>query len=149
MGMMWQFIILSLICGIASSVQIGVNATLAKNINNDIWSAIFALFIGAVGLVIYAVLTQNVTVKWQSLPGLPLWMWTGGLLGAVFVAGSVIAAPKVGCTMFIGLILLGQMLASLLLDHYACLGFQESQINLTKILGMCLLIGGVVLIKRA
>lgn len=147
--MMWQFIILSIICGIASSVQIGVNATLAKNISNDIWSAILALFVGGVGLVIYAIATQNVSVKWQSLPGLPLWVWTGGLLGAVFVAGSVIAAPRVGSAMFVGLILLGQMLASLLLDHYGWLGFQQSQLNLSKILGMCLLIGGVVLIKKA
>ena len=147
--MIWQFMILSIICGVASSVQIGLNATLSKNMGNDIWAAILALFIGAIGLAIYAAATQNMNVKWQSLPGIPLWVWTGGLLGAVFVAGSVIAAPRVGSTMFVGLILIGQMLASLLLDHYGWLGFQQSQINLSKILGMCLLIGGVVLIKKA
>jgi transporter family-2 protein len=147
--MIWQFIILSIICGVASSVQIGLNATLSKNMGNDIWAAIFALFIGAIGLAIYAAATQNMNVKWQSLPGIPLWVWTGGLLGAVFVAGSVIAAPRVGSAMFVGLILIGQMLASLLLDHYGWLGFQQSQINISKILGMCLLIGGVVLIKKA
>lgn len=147
--MIWQFVILSIICGVASSVQIGLNATLSKHIGNDIWAAILALFIGAVGLAVYAMATQNMNVKWQSLPGLPLWVWTGGLLGAVFVAGSVIAAPRVGSAMFVGLILIGQMLASFILDHYGWLGFQQSQINLSKVLGMCLLIGGVVLIKKA
>ncbi len=147
--MIWQFIILSIICGVASSVQIGLNATLAKGLSNDIWAAILALFVGAVGLAIYAMVTNNMSVKWQSLPGLPLWVWTGGLLGAVFVAGSVIAAPRVGSAMFVGLILIGQMLASFVLDHYGWLGFQQSQINLSKILGMCLLIGGLVLIKKA
>lgn len=145
---MWQFIVLSLICGIASSVQIGVNATLSKNIANDIWAAILALAVGVVGLTAYALATQNLNVKWQNIPSMPLWVWTGGLLGAVFVAGSVIAAPRVGSAMFIGLILVGQMLASLLLDHYGWLGFQQSQINLSKIIGVCLLIGGVLLIKR-
>lgn len=147
--MIWQFIILSIICGVASSVQIGFNATLSRNIGNDIWAAVLALLVGAVALAMYAIVTQNINVKWQSIPGLPLWVWTGGLLGAVFVAGSVIAAPRVGSAMFVGLILVGQMLASFVLDHYGLLGFQQSQINLNKIMGMCLLIGGLVLIKKA
>lgn len=146
--MFWQFMILSIICGVASSIQIGLNATLAKNISNDLWAAILALFIGAVGLAIYAVATQNLSVKWQSLVGLPLWIWTGGLLGAVFVAGSVIAAPRVGAVMFVGLVLVGQVVASLLLDHYGYLGFQQTPMSLSKILGVCLLIGGVILIKK-
>lgn len=147
--MIWQFIVLSVICGVASSVQIGLNATLAKSISNNIWAAIFALLIGALGLAIYAVATQNINVKWQSMPSVPLWAWAGGLLGAVFVAGSVIAAPRVGSAVFVGLILVGQMLASLLLDHYGWLGFQQTQINLSRVLGVGLLIGGVILIKKA
>lgn len=149
MGMIWQFIILSIICGIASSVQIGLNATLAKGLGNEMWTAIVALFIGALGLSVYAILTQNMSFKWQGISTAPLWVWTGGLLGAVFVAGSMIAAPKIGSAMFVGLILVGQMLAALVLDHYGLLGFQQSQINLGKILGMCLLVGGLVIIKKS
>lgn len=146
--MVWQFILLAIVCGIASSVQVGLNASMAKGIESPIWGAIIALAIGAIGLAVYAVCTNNLKAKWQAASTMPLWVWTGGLLGAVFVAGAAIAAPKVGATAFVGLLLLGQVLASLILDHYGWLGFEQVPISLGKLIGIGCLCVGVFLIKK-
>ena len=55
--------------------------------------------------------------------------------------------PKLGASGFIALALAGQVVASLLLDHFGWFGLVERQMSLSRVLGAVLLIGGVVLIQ--
>ena len=64
-----------------------------------------------------------------SLAGAPWWVWVGGLLGAFYVLGSVVAAPKLGAATLVAVILAGQAFASLLVDHFGWVGFEENPIT--------------------
>lgn len=55
--------------------------------------------------------------------------------------------PKLGASGFIALALAGQMLASLLLDHFGLFGLVERQLTTPRVLGALLLMGGVALIQ--
>ena len=67
--------------------------------------------------------------------------------GAFFVTATVVLAPKLGAASMVALIVAGQMLMSVFLDHYGLLGFPLHPINWARMVGMCLLVGGVVLIR--
>jgi transporter family-2 protein len=56
--------------------------------------------------------------------------------------------PKLGAATFIALLVAGQMLASVTLDHFGWLGLAQREIDLPRVIGVLLLIGGVVLIRR-
>ena len=72
----------------------------------------------------------------------------GGLLGASYVAVSALLAPRLGSATLLALIVGGQLLMSLLLDHYGWVGFATHAMNGWRLLGAALLVVGVVLIVR-
>lgn len=53
------------------------------------------------------------------MPGL---LWTGGMLGAVFVATSNFAIPIVGVGVYVTAALLGQFIVSMTIDHNCNIG---------------------------
>ena len=69
-----------------------------------------------------------------------------GVFGAIFIALSIITVPKLGGAAYIAILVTGQMIAALAVDHFGWLGIK---IDLPRLLGVALLIGGVVLIRRS
>jgi transporter family-2 protein len=89
-------------------------------------------------------------LEWPELNTIiqtPWWLWIGGALGAFYVFCTIFLAPKLGGATLIGLVISGQMIVSLILDHYGFLGFAQQPINIWRILGVFLLLIGVILIK--
>ena len=52
-----------------------------------------------------------------------LYKWTGGIIGAVYVCCVIILAPKIGAANTLGLVVGGQMVLAIILDHFGLLGF--------------------------
>ena len=74
-------------------------------------------------------------------------MWLGGALGAFYVVGSIVSAPKLGAATLIALVVAGQGMASLLVDHFGWVGFEAKHISVGRLVGMGLLGAGVVLVR--
>jgi transporter family-2 protein len=55
--------------------------------------------------------------------------------------------PKLGASGFIALALAGQVVASLVLDHFGWFGLVEREMTLPRVFGAVLLMAGVVLIQ--
>jgi transporter family-2 protein len=83
----------------------------------------------------------------SRLADAPWWVWLGGLCGAFYVVGSVVAAPRLGAATLVALIFAGQAVSSLLVDHFGWVGFDEQPISLGRIAGVLLLAAGVVLVR--
>ncbi|MNN89427.1 hypothetical protein D3C81_2072430 [compost metagenome] len=64
-----------------------------------------------------------------------------------FISLALVLLPKLGASGFMALALAGQVVASLLLDHFGWFGLAERQVTLPKVFGAVLLIAGVVLIQ--
>ena len=60
---------------------------------------------------------------------------------------ALMLLPKLGASGFVALALAGQMLASLMLDHFGLFGLVERQLTTPRVLGALLLIAGVALIQ--
>ncbi len=72
-----------------------------------------------------------------------------GVFGAVYVTASIAAVPRLGAATLIALVITGQMLTSLVLDHFGAFGLQEHGLTIWRAVGALLLIVGVVLIRTA
>ena len=75
-------------------------------------------------------------------------MWTGGLLGAVVVCASVVLTPRLGAATTIGVFLTGQVVASIVIDHFGLLGVPVQPAGLSRIAGGLLIVVGVVIVQR-
>jgi transporter family-2 protein len=55
---------------------------------------------------------------------------------------------QLGAAALIGLLVTGQMIASITIDHFGWLGLPQRPIDFPRLIGVALLIGAVVLIRR-
>jgi transporter family-2 protein len=152
MKMALIYMLLAFLGGIFLSFQVAVNTQLRIWAGNSIQAMFISVFFSfcTAGLVLlFYTFTSN--LPWPSLERFlraPVWIWTGGILGALYVWLTIFLAQKLGATVLLGLIVAGQFIASLMIDHHGLLGFPHHPINLWRTLGVMLLITGVILIRR-
>ncbi len=75
------------------------------------------------------------------------WEWLGGALGAFFVFGSTLLAPRIGVAAMIALIVAGQVISSLVFDRYGLLGLPVRSISGVRLAGAALILAGAVLVN--
>ena len=139
--------LLALVAGICVPTQAGINVQLGVWTRSPVLAATVSFAVGTLALVVYSLLTRLPLPDFATSSGHPWWIWTGGVLGAFFVAATIYIAPRLGATTMLAWLLVGQFGASLLLDHYGLLGFNVQPISLTRIFGIVLVAAGAFLIR--
>ena len=140
---------LAVIAGVMLATQSGINAQLRTAVGSPVMAALISFLVGTFALGIYILLfNRENTGLMQSLQGMSVYKWTGGLIGALYVTGVIIVAPRIGATNTAGLIVAGQILFALFLDHFGLLGFVQHSINYMRLAGALLLIAGVFMILK-
>jgi transporter family-2 protein len=142
----WPHLMAALV-GAGITIQVGMNATVRMTIGSPVLAAIVNFVVGLAALVLLAV-ASGARVVPGSVATVPAWAWFGGLLGATYVAATTVLGPKLGAASFLALTLAGQMVAALLVDHFGVIGFPQSPLTPTRLLGTALLVVGVLLIMR-
>jgi len=140
--------VLTVGAGISVLVQQSLNANLRSELNSAAWSGFMSYFLGVVCMVALAAVLRDPVPSAATVSRVPLWAWSGGIFGAIFIALSIITIPKLGGAAYIALLVTGQMIAALAVDNYGWLGVPERHIDLPRMLGVALLVGSVVLIRR-
>jgi transporter family-2 protein len=142
----WTYVVFALLAGAMLPIQFGINAQLATWVGGSVRAAFISFIVGACALLFASLLT--VRSGWPERAGdAPWWVWIGGLLGAFYVLGSIVTAPKLGAATLVALILAGQAVASLLVDHFGWVGFDEHPVTALRLVGVALLAGGVLLVR--
>ena len=93
-------------------------------------------------------LSQREMPGFGALKELTWWHWSGGLLGAFFIATAAFAGPRVGALLFMVLVIAGQLAMAITLDHFGWAGFREAPITFGKVAGLLLIVAGIWLIRR-
>ena len=140
--------LLGLGVGIGLVVQVGMNSTLRALLGSPIVAALISFVVGSVALALFAIVTGAPLPLRTQLSAVPAWAWLGGVLGAFYVASSVIVGPRLGAATLLALVVLGQLGTSLLVDHFGWLGFAQHPITAVRLLGAALLFAGVLLVVR-
>jgi transporter family-2 protein len=109
--------------------------------------AFVSFLVGAAALAVVVVAAARDWPAGERITAAPWWVWIGGLLGAFYVLGSIVAAPRLGAVTLVALILAGQAIASLTVDHFGWVGFDEHPISLGRVAGVALLAAGVALVR--
>lgn len=139
---------LALVAGISVVVQQILNANLRVQINSAVWSGFASYLLGVLCMAALAVALREPLPSAGAMARIPWWAWSGGLFGAVFIGISILVAQRLGAAALIALLVTGQMVAAIALDHFGWLGLAQRPIDLPRLIGVGLLIAGVVLIRR-
>jgi transporter family-2 protein len=138
--------LLTLVMGAILPIQAALNGKLMRTFGHPVIGATISFLTGTIALLIYAF---SIRAGFQvSMARETQWYhWVGGLIGAVYVTGIIVLIPRLGAGLAFALIVSGQLIMSVLMDHYGWLGIPVNAISWTKMLGFVLLVAGVLLIR--
>ncbi|HEU4569188.1 MAG TPA: DMT family transporter [Gemmatimonadales bacterium] len=145
---MLLLILVAILIGIGLPLQAGINAQLRIGVGHPLLAAFVSFFVGTVALGV-----ANLALR-VPLPGvgaaarLPWWQWSGGLLGALYIFASVILAPRLGAATLVSAIVAGQMMTSLVLDHFGLVGYATHPVSPGRLVGAVMVVAGVILLQR-
>lgn len=146
--MKYIFYFLPLIAGIAMTTQAAVNAQLKAAIQSPLMAAFISFIIGTFVLGLAVVFSKEPLPSIRQVIQIDAYKYSGGLLGATFVTIIILSVQKIGSTNMFALIITGQLIASIVYEHFGLLGFKISSIQPYKLLGFLLLVIGAILINK-
>lgn len=141
-------IVMAVIGGAILPLQVLINSRLAVGLGNALWATTVSFVVGMLGLLAWLMITRQTSADWSQAAHMPWWVWVGGLMGAAYVTITIVTVPMLGATALVLLLILGQMIAGTLLDHFGILT-QAQPVNLAKVAGLILVFIGTVLVVRS
>ncbi|WP_424630770.1 DMT family transporter [Bradyrhizobium sp. SYSU BS000235] len=143
-----MLMVLAVVSGASIVLQQALNANLRMLLNSAAWSGFMSYFVGLLCMIVLAIALRDPIPSMSVAARVPWWAWSGGLFGAIFIGLAVVLVPKLGAATFFALLITGQLVASVAFDHFGLLGLAQRSVDLPRIIGVALLIGGVLLIRR-
>jgi transporter family-2 protein len=140
---------LALLAGAGLACQVGINSHLRLRLGHPIPAALANFAVGLAILLAAGLATSTARPPAGATGAVPWWAWLGGLVGACYVLSSAAFAKQLGAAGWLASIVTGQILASLVLDHFGLIGFRPHPLSPARVAGVVLLLAGVLLVLRS
>ena len=139
--------LLAVMAGLSFVMQQAVNVNLRASLGSAAWAGFVSYVGGSVCMLVTALALRDPTPHVGVIVKSNWWAWSGGLFGAIYIGIAIVLVPRLGTAAFVTLLVAGQMLASLVFDHYGLFGLVRHPVDLYRLLGAALLVAGVVLVR--
>jgi len=149
MGWFAHAFVLSVILFVAGTgipIMAALNAGLGTRLGNPIPAA-FVLFLMALSVTAVLTFSNSLPSKDQVI-SIPVHYYLGGLFVAFYVLSMTWIAPKIGLGNAIFIVLLGQLIAAAIIDHFGRLHVAKAPITTARIVGLGLMVTGVYLARK-
>lgn len=135
--------------GLLGGIAVGTQAPIAGAMAQRVGGASSSLVVHLGGAVASAVLLlvrrgENIH-QWRELP----WYMLGcGVFGLVLYLSLSYTIPRVGATAAIAMLIVGQLVAGMVIDHFGAFGISTRELDLNRIVAVALLLAGAWLMVR-
>ncbi|MEO0916267.1 MAG: DMT family transporter [Pseudomonadota bacterium] len=145
-SMLNLFLFIAVLIGAAFACQPAINAAAAKVLGAP-WPATVISVAITLAASVVVMLSTRTTPSVDQMTALPWWIVLGGLIGVLVVGGGVAIVPVTGAALFFLCLIAGQLLGSVLLDHFGAFGLQVREISLQRLAGIALTFAGILLVR--
>lgn len=130
-----------LLAGLGIPVLAALNAALGRVIGSPSLAAAVLFVVAFCTAALVALVTGPGAVARLGLA--PAHLFLGGVLVAFYVLSITYIAPVIGVGNAVFFVLLGQLIAAAVIDHFGLFGAQVSPVTLTRVAGLGLMAAGV------
>ncbi len=142
------FYLLPVLIGVAMTIQSGINAQLQSHLNQPLLTAFLSFLGGLILLGVILLVVRKPLPLVADFREIKWYYYTGGLLGAFVVYAVIISVHKIGAANMFVVIVAGQLITAVIMDHFSMLGLKENPVTLQKLLGILLVIAGAWLVNK-
>jgi transporter family-2 protein len=142
------FYLMPVFAGVAITIQAGVNSQLRSAIQHPLMAAFISFLVGTLALALLLLFSRNTIPSLSQYSDITWYKYTGGLLGAFVVTVTLIAVAQIGAGNMFVLVVAGQLITAVIMDHFGVLGLQSNPVSLQKFFGICLLVAGAWLVNK-
>jgi transporter family-2 protein len=141
--------LLVILVGLLGGASVGVQSPIAGSMGQRVGGTASSFIVHLSGALLSGLLLllnggENIR-NWNTLP----WYMLGaGVFGLILYQSINITFPRLGSATMVTLIIIGQLLVGMLIDHFGWLGAQVHPVTLFRLLGVVLLLAGAYLISR-
>lgn len=144
---MWILLIIALLMGMLVPVQTAANARMRASIGPAFVVTLVSFSVSSLLLLaVSAVRGIPIVPSSTQIADVPWWGWTGGIIALFTITVTIYLFRALGQLQTAILPLLGQLLFSLVIDHFGLFGSVRISLSAMRVLAMLLLIAGVVLV---
>ena len=98
-------------------------------------------------MIVAVIALRERVPAWKTVVDVPWYAWSGGVFGGAFILLAILLLPSLGAATLFALVIAGQVLAAITLDHFGAFGLDAAPNRHRTACGAALLIAGVVLIR--
>jgi transporter family-2 protein len=142
-------IFIVILIGLLGGVAVGVQSPIAGGMGQRVGGTAGSFIVHLIGMILSGVLLflrgGEKIRNWQTLP----WYMLGaGIFGLILYQTINVTLPRLGSTAMIALIIVGQLVTGVVIDHFGWLGVAARPIDLSRAIGVLVLMLGGYLIVR-
>ena len=139
-----ETILLIILIGLAGGVAVGLQSPMASMLTQrlGIFESVFIVHVGGaiIALIPLLIYGGGKLSQWRSVP----WYTLGaGIFGLVVIAAISYMIPRVGVAASITTVVAGQLLVGMILDHFGLLGAAVKPLDITRVIGIAVVLFGV------
>lgn len=138
---------LALGAGVSVAIQQVLNGNLRTALGSPAWAGLVSYAVGLLTMIVTVIALGERIPAWKAVTEVPWYAWSGGVFGGIFILLVILLLPSLGAATLFALVVAGQVLIALTLDHFGAFGLTPHPIGMTRLAGAALLIAGVVLIR--
>jgi bacterial/archaeal transporter family-2 protein len=146
--MIFFLIIVTVLIGTLMPFQAAINAELTKLLKHPYLGAFISFFTGTLVLAFIIIFQRIPLGDLKRLTLVPPYYYLGGLMGALFVGSSIFLIPRLGATTMMAAFVAGQLIMSIIMDHYGLLGLPTYPVTTYRVLGVIMLFLSLLLIVK-
>ena len=139
-----ESILLIILIGLIGGVAVGLQSPLASMITQrlGLFESVFIVHMGGalIALIPLLMYSGGKLSEWRNVP----WYALGaGIFGLVVIGSISYMISRIGIAAAITTIVAGQLLVGTILDHYGLLGAAGRSMDLTRFIGLIVVLAGV------
>jgi transporter family-2 protein len=142
------YMLAAIVVGVLVSAQPPLNAIVSRAVGSAFGASAIQIFVALFFALVIVVMTGSGEISRDTLSAVPWWAYLAGIFGALFVVTGVVIAPVTGALVFFVCIIAGQLLGSMLADHFGAFGLQVREVSLPRVIGFVLVLTGAFLVGR-
>ncbi|WP_409327904.1 DMT family transporter [Staphylococcus pseudoxylosus] len=144
------WLIIGFIFGFCPPIQTAINSALGQQLHSSIMASLVSFTVGTIVLFILT-LIFNKSLKVATFNNKqgklkPIY-FIGGILGVIFVTTNIILMPHLGAALTTIIVMLGQMLMGIIIDHFGLLGTNVNKVTTRKVSGIIAIMIGIILLR--